>query len=39
VVEKVKDFFGNAMTGVKESFGSISNLDTGAEEDEKTPEK
>lgn len=39
VVEKVKDFFGNAMTGVKESFGTISNLDTGAEEGAKNPEK
>lgn len=38
-VEKVKDFFGNAITGMKESFGSISSLDAGTEADAKTTEK
>ncbi|GLJ36717.1 hypothetical protein SUGI_0738980 [Cryptomeria japonica] len=39
VVEKVKDYFGNAISGVKESFGNISNLKMGAEENEATPKK
>ncbi|KAH9290778.1 hypothetical protein KI387_034895, partial [Taxus chinensis] len=39
VVEKVKDFFANGISGVKESFGSISNLNIAAEADEATPKK
>eukprot|EP01018_Ginkgo_biloba_P022713 Gb_02068 [translate_table: standard] len=39
VVDRVKDFFGNAASGVKESFGRISSLNNEAEEDAGTPGK
>ncbi|CAK9875717.1 unnamed protein product [Sphagnum jensenii] len=32
VVDKVKDFFGNTVEGVKESFGSLSTLPSGSQE-------
>lgn len=38
-VEKVKDFFGNAISGVKESFGSISNLKMETKENGAAPKK
>lgn len=38
-IEKLKDFFGNAISGVKESFGDISNLKMEAEENEAAPKK
>lgn len=38
VVDKVKDFFGNATTGAKESFGKLTTLGslTGEESESKS---
>lgn len=37
VVDKVKDFFGNTVGSIKESFGSISSLSTGSQEQTDNP--